>query len=110
MKQENGTSIFGQCEISHPVVRGPTIAISPSLDLALDAEDADDHTGGIISAAGNVYFEQSGKGAEIPPLPSRIKRGWPFCSCIRETHLITKYAHNRRVLHQCIRPGDPPST
>lgn len=98
---ENGTNILGQCEISHPVPRAPTIALSlppsphskpayfePEIEPVSDDdyEDADNHAGSVISTSGNVRFEQSGKETPIPSLPARIKRVFYINTYGQEIH------------------------
>lgn len=70
--KENGSKLVGQCEISHPVARPPSISV-----LGADEYDADplspvdDGLDGAVSPRGNVMFKAQDKG-EYQSLAARI--------------------------------------
>lgn len=72
LSKDNGGRLVGQCEISHPVARTPSINV-----LASDEpDDADplspvDGLDGVLSPKGNVMFQAHDK-AEYQPLGARI--------------------------------------
>ncbi|KAI0726018.1 UPF0052-domain-containing protein [Fomitopsis betulina] len=68
---DNGGKLVGQCEISHPVARAPSINVLSSDDA--DLHSPADGIDGVLSPKTNVMFQAHDK-AEYQPLGARISR------------------------------------
>lgn len=72
--KDNGGKLVGQCEISHPVARAPSINVLSSDDA--DLHSPADGIDGVLSPKTNVMFQAHDK-AEYQPLGARISSACP---------------------------------